>query len=332
VPGNHYDVLGLTPDATARQIKSAYRKAARAAHPDLGGNPEHFHAIALAFETLGDPQRRAAYDRGLRSAGRPESRSRSGGPPAGSTDSRERTFATSTSGATRAPGAPAPDLYREAPLFQPPYAASAPAVLPLAVATRQLHGAPRRPGFWARLGAGAAANYDGENLTVQALAQTFLPSFPAARLINSLRLDGGRGGADHLDVGHAVLAGYRLAVVDSTLLPPGNLQWDGRTLRRSGRSLGPVRLLAAVRRMQDLFPECHVSGWLVVHNANGNPFEPVVDSPPSFNRGGFAQVQVVNPGSLQRDLRRFLSTGPQPNVVQVPVLARLLALADGTGR
>lgn len=63
-----YEVLGVARDATSAAIRRAYRKQARLLHPDL--NPgdvvaaERFEAVAHAFEVLGDPRRRAAYDRG----------------------------------------------------------------------------------------------------------------------------------------------------------------------------------------------------------------------------------------------------------------------------
>ncbi len=61
-----YDVLGVAQDATAKQIKSAYRKLARTAHPDA--NPDdptaeqRFSDIAKAYEILRDADRRAEYD------------------------------------------------------------------------------------------------------------------------------------------------------------------------------------------------------------------------------------------------------------------------------
>lgn len=58
----HYDVLEISRDATASQIKSAYRAAARVHHPDKGGDAAAFAKVQLAFEILGDPTRKATYD------------------------------------------------------------------------------------------------------------------------------------------------------------------------------------------------------------------------------------------------------------------------------
>lgn len=63
---DHYGVLGVPPAATHAQIKAAFRGLARTHHPDA--NPadpaasRRFKAIARAWEVLGDPARRQAYD------------------------------------------------------------------------------------------------------------------------------------------------------------------------------------------------------------------------------------------------------------------------------
>ena len=61
-----YDVLGVKKDATAEQIKKAYRKLARANHPDSnpGDTAKHdkFKAVAEAYDVVGDPEKRKKYD------------------------------------------------------------------------------------------------------------------------------------------------------------------------------------------------------------------------------------------------------------------------------
>lgn len=63
---NYYDVLGVKKDASQDEIKNAYHKLARQYHPDLHPNDpqaaEKFKEINEAYETLGDAQKRAAYD------------------------------------------------------------------------------------------------------------------------------------------------------------------------------------------------------------------------------------------------------------------------------
>ncbi|HEY6940320.1 DnaJ C-terminal domain-containing protein [Dokdonella sp.] len=68
---DYYDILGVKPDASETEIKSAYRKLARKYHPDVskeGGAEEKFKAVNEAYEALKDPQRRRAYDQ-LRAGG-----------------------------------------------------------------------------------------------------------------------------------------------------------------------------------------------------------------------------------------------------------------------
>ena len=60
-----YIVLGVARRASGEEITRAYRRAARASHPDSGGagSAEWFHAVSDAYEVLRDPRRRAVYDR-----------------------------------------------------------------------------------------------------------------------------------------------------------------------------------------------------------------------------------------------------------------------------
>lgn len=60
-----YRTLQVDPSADLETIRAAYRKLARANHPDLNPRPEaavHMRAINAAYAVLSDPVRRAAYD------------------------------------------------------------------------------------------------------------------------------------------------------------------------------------------------------------------------------------------------------------------------------
>ncbi|TKA62347.1 hypothetical protein B0A49_07331 [Cryomyces minteri] len=61
-----YDILGVSPDASEAQLKSAYKKGALKHHPDKNQhNPEaaeKFKDLSTAYEVLSDPQKRQVYD------------------------------------------------------------------------------------------------------------------------------------------------------------------------------------------------------------------------------------------------------------------------------
>jgi DnaJ-class molecular chaperone len=58
-----YSTLGVSKSASQDEIKSAYRKLAKQHHPDLGGDADKFKSINEAYDVLGDPNKRAEYDR-----------------------------------------------------------------------------------------------------------------------------------------------------------------------------------------------------------------------------------------------------------------------------
>jgi hypothetical protein len=68
-----YEVLGVPATATDDELRAAYRRMLRATHPDTGGSAVRFHAVQQAWEILGSPEARAAYDRGHRAAETPHS-------------------------------------------------------------------------------------------------------------------------------------------------------------------------------------------------------------------------------------------------------------------
>ena len=66
----HYETLGIKQNASADEVKSAYRKKALQYHPDKHpedrpGFEEFFKTINIAYSILSDPLKRSAYNRTL---------------------------------------------------------------------------------------------------------------------------------------------------------------------------------------------------------------------------------------------------------------------------
>ncbi|WP_424936274.1 MULTISPECIES: DnaJ domain-containing protein [Bacteria] len=59
-----YEVLGVVPGAEEEELRRAYRLRLRLAHPDTGGDALSFVAVQRAWELIGTPEARAAYDSG----------------------------------------------------------------------------------------------------------------------------------------------------------------------------------------------------------------------------------------------------------------------------
>ena len=60
---NLYSVLQVGPKCSGEELKSAYRRCARAAHPDHRGDAERFQRIQQAYAVLSNPDQRALYDK-----------------------------------------------------------------------------------------------------------------------------------------------------------------------------------------------------------------------------------------------------------------------------
>ncbi|MFE6996550.1 DnaJ domain-containing protein [Microbacterium sp. NPDC057659] len=67
-----YEVLGVAPDATDNDLRRAFRLQLRRTHPDTGGDAAVFIRVQRAWELVGTPEDRAAYDRGHGFAGESE--------------------------------------------------------------------------------------------------------------------------------------------------------------------------------------------------------------------------------------------------------------------
>lgn len=61
---NPYEVLGVAPTASDDDLKRAYRRRLREAHPDTGGSSAEFERVQQAWQRVGTPAARSAYDSG----------------------------------------------------------------------------------------------------------------------------------------------------------------------------------------------------------------------------------------------------------------------------
>lgn len=59
---DYYKELGVEKNASADDIKRAFRKLAGESHPDRGGNADKFKKVSEAYQVLSDPQKRSQYD------------------------------------------------------------------------------------------------------------------------------------------------------------------------------------------------------------------------------------------------------------------------------
>jgi DnaJ-class molecular chaperone len=67
---NYYLILGVSLTASLEEIHKAYRRLVKASHPDISGidSSARFREVQEAWETLGDAERRRAYDSDLKPA------------------------------------------------------------------------------------------------------------------------------------------------------------------------------------------------------------------------------------------------------------------------
>ena len=59
---DYYDILGVSKDANAQEIKTAFRKKAHEHHPDKGGDEAKFKEVNEAYQILNNPEKRKQYD------------------------------------------------------------------------------------------------------------------------------------------------------------------------------------------------------------------------------------------------------------------------------
>ncbi len=119
-----YQLLGVPRGASGGEITRAWRRRAAAEHPDRrprdAGAPDRFRALTEAYQVLGDPARRAAYDRSL------------GNQPGPSAAAPEGSAAGAPAGRPRCSGVPVAVRVPEPPLRAGPVWVEVPRAVPAA--------------------------------------------------------------------------------------------------------------------------------------------------------------------------------------------------------
>lgn len=91
VSASAYEVLGVSVDVDDEGLRRAYRLRLRQSHPDTGGDAAVFVQVQRAWELVGTPEARAAYDRG-RGGSAPEWAGPRSAPPKTDTRPRARSY------------------------------------------------------------------------------------------------------------------------------------------------------------------------------------------------------------------------------------------------
>ena len=139
----------------------------------------------------------------------------------------------------------------------------------------------------------------GERLTATVLE--VLCRMPAAKIVHGLRWPGRL----RADIGHVVLVGHRLAVIDTKVWNPGRYAMDTyQQVCRDGRPFrgGVLTLPDAVAAMAELLPQVEVRGYIAVHPAHTDgPL--LIDIPPT------PQMTVTCAGDLAELVGSWLAGG-----------------------
>jgi molecular chaperone DnaJ len=182
VAKDYYGILGVRRDASADEIKRAYRQLARQFHPDVNPDPaaqEKFKEISSAYEVLSDPKKREIVDLG----GDPLAPGAAGpgggaGPFVGFQDIMDAFFGTSTARGPRPRTRPGGDaiLRLELDLHETAFGVEAPISVDTAVVCTSCTGAGTAPGTHP-----TSCDTCGGRGEVQTVQRTFLGQVVSAR-------------------------------------------------------------------------------------------------------------------------------------------------------
>jgi molecular chaperone DnaJ len=182
VAKDYYGILGVRRDASADDIKRAYRQLARQFHPDVNSDPaaqDRFKEINAAYEVLSDPKKREIVDLGGDPLGPGGGASGAGaGPFVGFQDIMDAFFGNATSRGPRSRTRAGSDaiLRLELDLHETAFGIEAPISVDTAVVCQSCEGAGTAPGTHPTMCETCAGR--GE---IQSVQRTFLGQVVSAR-------------------------------------------------------------------------------------------------------------------------------------------------------
>lgn len=285
-----YQVLGVSPSASEKQIRKAYLSLAKQHHPDRGGDAACFDQITKAWKQLSELDPAPTGPR----AKRPK---------------RHRANTTPTSPApSSSPQQPDPIRFIP-PLADGPIrvASKPPVTVDSPLAQQVVHGTIPG-GFFHRRRRALHAQLSE---ILQARVQSVLP---AVRIFHGVKLSR----RQVLDT--VVLGGTKVAVFSVQHAAPDVYRFNGREL--TGRKhIELTDLSDAVAGLQHLLPDFEVGGFAVIFSSN--PHAPTIQAADPLNTLGLTEPPASIMDAI-RQIKFFIGTG-EHNVVDRAAMGQLIA-------